>query len=366
MKVAIVTELFPPSIGGQELRLAEISQELVHRGHSVHVFCILTTPGTRREEVVDNVTVSRHPEAHKYRQPSIAWLRRKPSVVLKYALWCRRIDPDAFDLFIFNQWPLAHICLAPASIRKKSVIDWCEFRQGALFNIIQATFPGLVSGNIANSLTLKSQLEKLSGCHVECIPSGIYVSRYRSVPSAQRSGILSLGRIEEHKNLRLVLSSYESLVAKGYSGRLRIAGTGPAFADLQRLSKTCGCADRVDIMSFISDKEKVELLASSELLLITSRREGFPRVIAEGMASGLPVVTADYPGNGAKDIVRQYGIGRVAVPTPEKIAEESLAVISQWQLYSNACLASSESLDWKVVVDRLLLTAASLNRGYRA
>ncbi len=353
-------------MGGQEIRLAEISQELVRRGHAVHIFCILTTPGSQRHELMDGTVISRYPEAYNYRQPGLRWFRRKPLVVLKYSLRCRQIDPSAFDLFIFNQWPLAHICLAPASIRKKSVVDWCEFRQGTLFNLIQSVFPRLVSGNIANSIALKDRLEKLSGRHFECVPSGIYARQYRCAPIEQRNGILSIGRIEKHKNLPLLLSSYESLVARGYSGRLRIAGSGPAIGDLQRLVKSSRCADQVDVMGLISDQEKIELLATSELLLLTSRREGFPRVIAEAMASGLPVVTADYPENGAKDIVRQYGVGRVAEPMPEKLADESLAVIADWTFYSTNCLAAGQSLDWGIVVDKLLQTVAPLDRDYRA
>ncbi len=363
MRVAILTELFPPSIGGQEIRLAEISQELVRRGHSVHVFSVLATPGSQPEETIDGIVIHRYPEAYNYRQPSLKWLRRQPFVVLKYALRCRRIDANAFDLLILNQWPLAHICLAPASIRSKSVIDWCEFREGALFDFIQRKLPRMAAGNMANSIALKHQLERLSGVAFECIPSGIYASRYRCAPAEQRNGILSLGRIEQHKNLPLVLSSYESLVAKGYSGRLRIAGTGPEVADLQRLVKSSRCAAQIDLMGFITDKQKIELLATSEVFMLASRREGFPRAVAEAMASGLPVVIADYPENGTIDVARQYGIGMVAEPVPDKLAESCLAVIANWNCYSQAGLTASQSLDWNVLVDKLLQTAVRIEKG---
>jgi glycosyltransferase involved in cell wall biosynthesis len=42
----------------------------------------------------------------------------------------------------------------------------------------------------------------------------------------------------------------------------------------------------------VSDERKYELLARTRLLMMTSQREGFPRVVAEAMASGVPVVTA--------------------------------------------------------------------------
>lgn len=359
MRIAILTELFPPSIGGQEVRYAEIAKVLADRGHSVHIYCIQNIPQTCQQEVVNGIVIHRYPEAYEYRQPRLKALRRSPSAVLKYALWCRKIDPDAFDCFIFNQWPIAHLLLAPGSIRSKAVTDWCEFRNGAVFGLLQRSLLRLSASNITNSFALKQSFEASSGRSFEVVPSGIFLARYRSAPAAQRTGILYLGRVEEHKNLPLMLSAYESLRMKGYTGRLRIAGSGPLLSQLERLVESSQVADEVDLLGFITEEHKIELLASSELLLLTSRREGFPRVIAEAMASGLPVATLEYPENGTRYIVRQYGIGVVTEPYPARVAEGILAVMAQWQAYSNACIAGSQTLDWNVLIDRLVQIAAT-------
>ncbi len=362
LKIAILTELFPPSVGGQEARFAEISQVLTRRGHSVHVFCIRNVAASQAEEVRDDVVIHRYPEAYDYQQPFFKWLRRRPSTVLRYALWCRHIDASSFDVFILNQWPLAHILLARPSMRAKSVIDWCEFRDGAIFAFVQRSLPRMVSGNIANNISLARRLESYSGRPFECLPSGIYRNRYQCVPAAQRQGILYLGRITKHKNLPLVLASYEALLAAGYVGRLRIAGSGPALADLQRIVAASRVANMVDVLGFVSEEMKISLLATSQVLLLASRREGFPRAIAEAMASGLPVVTADYTENAAKEVVRQYGIGRVTEPLPEKLSRAVLDVLSNWASYSRSCLSASQSLDWDVLADRLLQIAVSNSR----
>ncbi len=351
--------MFPPSVGGQEIRYAEISKVLTARGHSVDVFCIRSTPGTKAEENVDGVAIHRYPEAHGYRQPLLKLLRRSPSAVIKYGLWCRRIDPKAFDCFIFNQWPIAHILMAPRSMRSKAVIDWCEYRKGALPSLFQKYLPRLTSSNIANSIALKQELEARSGRNFEVLPSGIVSARYRTAPAAERRGILYLGRIEEHKNLPLMLSAYESLRSKSYQGRLRIAGSGPASPKLQQIVKASKVAHHVDLMGFVTEEQKIELLASSEVFLLTSRREGFPRAIAEAMASGLPVVTVDYPENGARNIVRQYGIGKVTDPLPAKIAEGTLAVMAEWETYSKASVSAGRSMDWEVLIDKLLQIAVT-------
>ena len=354
MRIAIFTELFPPSIGGQEIRFAGIADELARRGHSVEVFCNRNVPGSETSEVHGNLTIHRHPTAYDYQRPALKWLRRRPYPLLRYAVWCRGIDSNAFDFFIFNQWPLAHVLLAPRAIRCKAIIDWCEFRRGALFALLQKYFPRMVFKNVANTIALKARMESLSGRPFEYLPSGINLQQYKCASAAQREGLLYLGRITEHKNLLLVLASYEHLLNKGYTGRLRIAGNGPYLDDLRKAAKGLKLSDRVDILGQISEDEKVALLSNSQVLVLTSRREGFPRVIAEAMASGLPVVTTDYPENGATEVVRQYGIGLVTAPSADEVGNGILHVLHTWDSYSQAGLSASKSLDWEVLVDKLL------------
>ncbi len=328
------------------------------RGHSVDVYCIQNSPGTKELETVEGAVVHRYPQCYGYQEPFLKILRRSPIAVLKYALWCRRIDPDDFDCFIFNQWPIAHILLAPASIRGKAIIDWCEYRNGALFGILQKYLPRLSANNIANSVALKYALEARSGRNFEVLPSGVFLARYRTAPASKRSGILYVGRIEEHKNLPLMLSAHEYLRSKGYDGRLRIAGSGPALPKLQKIVAASKSANSVDLLGFVSEEQKIELMASSDVMLLTSRREGFPRVIAEAMASGLPVVTVDYPRNGAADVVRQYGIGEVTKPEPARVADGVLAVMAEWEKYSAASIKASQSMDWEVLITKLLQIAS--------
>jgi glycosyltransferase involved in cell wall biosynthesis len=64
------------------------------------------------------------------------------------------------------------------------------------------------------------------------------------------------------------------------------------------------------------------------------------------MASGLPVVTARFPENGAKDVVEQYGVGVVCGTEPAEFAEALLAAEANWDVFSAAGLAGAQSLDW--------------------
>lgn len=354
MRIAIVTELYPPHVGGQEFRYAELAQALLRSGHSVDVYTIRHAPELARDEVVDGVRVMRFPLAKDYKKPLIEALKRRQRPLWLYSIWTRlRMRHQDYDLFLFNQFPFAHILLASAAIRRKTVIDWCELRNNRVFSFLQRKLPKLVAANIAVSLSLATRLEEMCGVPVHCIPSGIWEDSYRGLPRGERSGLLFVGRITEHKNLPLLVRAFECLRDRGYKGPLTITGGGPALNDVQELARQSKYADSIRFPGVVDEEQKRDLLASSEVLVISSRREGFPRVVAEAMASGLPVATTDFAENGTKDVVRQYNIGLVSQSTPEALAEAVFTIGRRWETYSAKGLASCHELSWSTLVRSL-------------
>jgi glycosyltransferase involved in cell wall biosynthesis len=140
----------------------------------------------------------------------------------------------------------------------------------------------------------------------------------------------------------------------GYPGDLTIAGGGPSLEALQASAKSSRFARNIHLLGLVDDETKIDLLAKSEVLVISSRREGFPRVVAEAMASGLPVATADFPENGTKTVVQDYGIGVVSHPTAKALSLAVNEVLRSWDAYSEQCLKRSLELDWPSLVGKLL------------
>jgi glycosyltransferase involved in cell wall biosynthesis len=74
--------------------------------------------------------------------------------------------------------------------------------------------------------------------------------------------------------------------------RLRIAGQGPLLAALQQQSRDLGIADRIEFLGFIDDPDTLaDLYGSSDLLLQSSRFEGFCGSVVEALACGCGIVT---------------------------------------------------------------------------
>ena len=363
MKIAFLTESYPPSIGGQEIRFAELAETLLVHGHSVTVFCVGHSRRLSPRDNLNGVDVHRYPLTDHYKRAYGTPLRRNPFVLLRYALWCRRMARSGgFDAFLFNEWPLVHLMFASRETRAASLVDWCEVRGGRLFQLLQTVLPRMAAGNIAVSPAVAAHIGASSGCQVSYIPSAIRADRYKYLDPAERQGLLCFGRVSPHKNVSFLVSAFKTMRQQGYAGRLTIAGGGPSLGQIRDEVRKAGLEQSVDVLGFVSDEAKIELLARARVMVVPSKREGFPRVVAEAMASGLPVVTVDYPENGTSYIVRHYGVGLVAGPNKADLIRTVQEVESDWAKYSKAGLSAKPSLDWSVVVRKFVQVVEAVRK----
>lgn len=354
MRFAFLAELYHPSVGGQEVFFQELAEAMVRRGHHVDVLCIGHEAGLPEAEQLNGVNVRRHPNSGRYKAPRIAALRRNWSDIAQFSAEVRRLAAHGrYDFFLLNQWPLMHVAALPAQVRPRSAVHWCEIRDDRLLRTLQAQLPKRVGSNFAVSEAVAAGITEQSGRECGVLPSGIEATRYRSAPADSRSGVLYVGRLAAHKNLPLLIDAFALAVERGLPGDLVIAGDGPMRSATANYAKSCRVADRVHVVGSVDEARKTDLLAESSVLGMPSRREGFPRVIAEAMASGLPVVTADFPENGGKDVVKQYGAGVVCGTEPGDFADALLAAHAGWDTYSRAGLTGAVDLDWSHIAEKL-------------
>jgi L-malate glycosyltransferase len=96
------------------------------------------------------------------------------------------------------------------------------------------------------------------------------------------------------KNHELFLSAAARLSGKQLPFRALLIGDGPRRAELEKLAQKLDLADRV---TFLGERRDVpQLLASLDILVLTSSSESSPNVIAEAMAAGVPVVATKVGG----------------------------------------------------------------------
>jgi len=75
-----------------------------------------------------------------------------------------------------------------------------------------------------------------------------------------------------------------------------IAGEGPYFETLKKRLSGDGLDSRVRLLGWVPNRKIMELYAVADVFIMPSEEEGFPRVLLEAMAMGLPFVATDIGG----------------------------------------------------------------------
>ena len=118
---------------------------------------------------------------------------------------------------------------------------------------------------------------------------------------------------------RLVAQKDYSTMLRAMAGarpdlRLMILGDGPERAALEAEAESLGIDDRVDFMGFCMNR--FAYLVQADLFLISSITEGFPNALIEAVSAGVPAISTDCAGNGAREILAQDFPDRI-VPVGE-------------------------------------------------
>lgn len=105
--------------------------------------------------------------------------------------------------------------------------------------------------------------------------------------------LISMGDLIARKNYRVAIEA----VAKCNNPKLHyiICGKGEELNKLKAMAAALGVAKQIHFLGFRTDIK--ELLAASDLFMLTSLQEGLPRSTMEAMASGLPCIASKIRGN---------------------------------------------------------------------
>lgn len=103
--------------------------------------------------------------------------------------------------------------------------------------------------------------------------------------------LLFVGRLEEHKGVDRILEALGRIAARNWV--LHVLGDGTESGALRRQADMLGIDSRIIWHGWAADPWGV--VPEASLLLLASRTEGFPVVLLEAMARGIPVLAMDCP-----------------------------------------------------------------------
>jgi glycosyltransferase involved in cell wall biosynthesis len=107
--------------------------------------------------------------------------------------------------------------------------------------------------------------------------------------------LIFIGVIEERKNAFMLPIIVEKLKNFNNDIKLLIISHSGNLDKLKTIISEKNLEKNIDIINYVSEEEKREYLARSKIFVFPTKYEGISIVIAEAMASSLPVVLFDVP-----------------------------------------------------------------------
>jgi GalNAc-alpha-(1->4)-GalNAc-alpha-(1->3)-diNAcBac-PP-undecaprenol alpha-1,4-N-acetyl-D-galactosaminyltransferase len=133
--------------------------------------------------------------------------------------------------------------------------------------------------------------------------------------------LLAIGRFDEGKQFGMLIRIFASLVDQHPDWSLRIIGDGPMRSALQQQLIDLGLSRRVELPGRTDDIGKE--FANADVFVMTSKFEGFPNVLLEALAVGLPCVAFDCP-SGPREISMDGQVALLVRLNDEKAMTQAL------------------------------------------
>jgi glycosyltransferase involved in cell wall biosynthesis len=161
--------------------------------------------------------------------------------------------------------------------------------------------------------------------------------------------LFSVGHLTERKGFHILIEAFARLERD--DSVLVIVGDGPERKRLEALAERLGLGSRLHLAGAKQQEELPPYYAAADLFVLMSSREGWPNVVCEARAMGLPVVATRV--DGIEDIVQPPDQGILLDERSVAALEPALrkALETRWDI--PAIARSGAQRTWDAVADQL-------------
>lgn len=181
---------------------------------------------------------------------------------------------------------------------------------------------------------------------VEVIPHGVGAEFEPPGPGQERRDLLMVGEHSRRKGYEEAFAVVGALAESGYPQRLRVAGRIAPWVRpaVESLLSAAPAPDRVELLGYVEDL--VACYRGAEVLIMSSRYEGFGLPVLEAMACGTPVVA--FANSSLSEVVSDAGILVPDGDVPEMIraVRSLLDDPERWAEFSRRGLEWVKQFSW--------------------
>lgn len=317
LRLALVTRRFWPLVGGAEMVMANLAEELTRQGHQVQLVTAQWHPDWPKQISHRGIPVVRLPN------PSVrGWGTVRYMMALGRWLRSNQSQLDAVYISMLKHSAVVATSRLqgskiPVILRAEGAGETgdCAFHDSANFGHRIRRTCQQADGFVAPSQQIFDEMIS-SGFDrekIRFIPNGVKVGPMRSAEQrrAARSAlaaanpILTLaesaplvvftGRLHPGKGLTKLVRAWTYVLQRFPMARLWLIGEGPQEGELASLVGAMGLQSRIILPGAFDTVEDV--LAAADAFVLPSLHEGMSIALLEAMAAALPCIVSDIPGN---------------------------------------------------------------------
>jgi glycosyltransferase involved in cell wall biosynthesis len=323
LRIAFLTEKYPPDMGGLAISCQRLAQALAAAGHDVHVISATTAvpPGQVVHTQRDGVTIHRLGATTRTDDTLAEWFR--------YLVATHSQAP--FDLlhayFVTQAGFLAtyagHYLGIPSVISARgNDLDHAIFEPRRASHILYALHHA--NAITANTHDLVRKAQALApGRSVRYIPNGVDTTHFTPtpepdetrpiLPALQSLPVLGFaGEARTKKGLATLLMAYRQIAARRPAGLLLVGGvrSGDDKDMLKVFQKQHPILPLV-MLPDVAPESMPAYYRMFDILLLPSLHDGLPNALLEGMACGRAIIAT--PVGGMADVMED-GVNGLLVP----------------------------------------------------
>ncbi len=345
------------TMGGAERVMATIANEFVERGHEVTILTPKNTDSAYRLD--DRVLIMGMHDQNSKLTGKMKAVLNPLRLFRRYLRVLKEYRPDIVLSFLTKTNLLAVIAKIffqrniPVIISERADPNG-KTRSNTLKKLNRILAPKAdcivcQSSRVADyysALSSKAEIRVIPNpINTECIAL--------NEPENRRNTIVGVGRLAKEKNFDLLLEAFAEIREEFPDHTLEIYGSGGEKEFLENKITALGLEKRAFLMGNRSNV--MHVIYDCSLYVMSSDFEGFPNALIEAMASGLPVISTDFPTGIARELITDGENGYV-VPVGDKqaLADKMRLILTDQKLQqklSQNARKIAEVLDKNTIID---------------
>lgn len=172
----------------------------------------------------------------------------------------------------------------------------------------------MISYFVTGSISLGYEYAKryhFSPNKIRVMPNWIDISRFNNIPQSEAKKVLNISessnvilfvhRISKRKGAHLIIPIAKKIIEQFPLVRFLIVGKGPDAEVIRQEIIDSNLGEVVTLIGSVPNTNLPTYFSAADVFLMPSEEEGFPRVLLESMALGVPFVSSDV--GSVRDIV---------------------------------------------------------------